>query len=304
MSKIEKAKPEITLDTFYRAIRTYDRPTVLYLMQHGILKEIPEDEKTAAYHQLVALQNMEIMQAIAKHESILNPEIFVNQSETSQSKVFVNQCLSKFRKQFNFQDNTVCDTLFTLSCQCGCTGMLHTLIEQKKCLNRYPELGEYPLDILKTIKSVPDETLSDDALVSLYFATATTSDCEKKLEYLDANGFDLFIKNTDGENVVNLLDARIKENRYPKNRHGSLLQIEDKKMLSKLNKILYEKTYPDETHTPSKSIIRYAIAIACIALVIVVICASSALKKNDVSGDTTTESISSDSTLDVTESDI
>lgn len=304
MSKIEKAKPEITLDTFYRAIRTYDRPTVLDLIQHGILKEIPEDEKAATYHQLVALQNMEIMQAIAKHESILNPDIFVNQSETSQSKVFVNQCLSKFRKQFAFQDDSVCDTLFTLSCQCGCINMLHTLIEKKKCQARYPELGGCPIDILKTIKSVPDETLSDNDLVSLYFSAATSSDSERKLEYLDANGFDLFIKNTDGENVVDLLDARIKENRYPKNRHGSLLQIEDKKMLSKLNKMHYEKTYPEEKHAPSKSIIRYAVAIACIALVIVVICASSALKKNDASGDTSTESISSDSTLDVTESDI
>ena len=304
MNKIEKAKPEITLDTFYRAIRTYDRPTVLYLIQHGILKEIPEDEKEAAYHQLVALQNMEIMQAVAKYESTLNPNIFVNQSETSQSKVFVNQCLSKFRKQFNFQDNTVCDTLFTLSCQCGCISMLHTLIEQKKCREHYPELGEYPLDILKTIKTVPDEILSDDDLVSLYFSAATTSDCEKKLEYLDANGFDLFIKNENKESVIDLLEARIKENRYPKNRHGSLLQIEDKKMLSKLNKMHYEKTYPEETHTPSKSIIRYAVAIACIALVIVIICTTSALKKNDASGDTSTESISSDSTLDVTESDI
>ena len=284
MSKVEKAKPEITLDTFYRALRTYDRPTVLYLIQQCILKEIPEDKKTAAYHQLVALQNMEIMQAIAKHESILNPEIFVNQSETSQSKVFVNQCLSKFRKQFAFQDDGVCDTLFTLSCQCGCISVLHSLIEKKKCQTRYPELGGYPIDILKTIKSVPNETLSDHDLVSLYFSAATSSDSERKLEYLDANGFDLFVKNANGENVVDLLDARIKENRYPKNRHGSLLQIEDKKMLSKLNKILYEKTYPDETHAPSKSIIRYAIAIACIALVIIVICTTSVLKKNDASG--------------------
>ena len=304
MSKIEKAKPEMTLDAFYRAIRTYDRPTVLYLIQHGILKEVPADEKSATYHQLVALQNMEIMQAVAKHETTLDPDIFVNQSETSQSKVFVNQCLSKFRKQFNYQDATVCDTLFTLSCQCGCTGMLHTLIEQKKCRERYPQLGGCPIDILKTIKSVSDETLSDDDLVSLYFATATSCDCEKKLDYLNGNGFDLFIKNSEGKSVIDLLDTRIKENRYPKNRHGSLLQIEDKKMLSKLNKMLYEKTYPEEKHAPSKNIVRYAIALACIALVIVVICATSALKRNDASGDSTTESISSDSTLDVTESDI
>lgn len=302
MGKNNKAKPEITLDAFYRAIRTYDRPTVLYLIQHNILKEVPEDEKAATYHQLVALQNMEVMQAIAKYETTLDPDIFVNQSDTSQTKVFINQCLSKFRKQFRLQDDSVCDTLFTLSCQCGCINMLHTLIEQKKCQARYPELGGCPIDILKTMKSVPSETLSDDDLVAFYFAAATSSDCEHKLDYLNTNGFDLFLKNSEDESVIDLLDARIKENRYPKNRHGSLLQIEDKKMLSKLNKMLYEKTYPDDKQAPSKNIVRYAIALACIALVVIVICAASSIsRKSDAAGDSTTENAS---ISDVTESDI
>jgi len=66
MGKNKKEKPELTLENLNRAIRTYQREEVLYLIQHGILKDIPEDEKTATYQQLVSLQNMEILQSVAR----------------------------------------------------------------------------------------------------------------------------------------------------------------------------------------------------------------------------------------------
>ena len=47
MGKNKKEKPELTLENLNRAIRTYQREEVLYLIQHGILKDIPEDDKTA-----------------------------------------------------------------------------------------------------------------------------------------------------------------------------------------------------------------------------------------------------------------
>lgn len=292
MNKNKKVKSEPTLDAFYRAIRTYDRDTVSDLMQHGILNEIPKEEKIPAYRQLVALQNMEIMHMLVKHEGTLDPEIFNKQSESSQSKVFINQCLSKFYKHFAFQDDKVCDTLFTLSCDCGCYAMLNTLVAQKKCQARYPELGSCPLDILKKLKPIPSENLSNDALVSFYFEVVTTNDCERKLEYLCENHFDIFVKNSTGKSVVDLLDARIKENRYPKNRHGSLLQIEDKKMLSKLNKLYCEKMYPEDSKPSNNQLLRYGIALSCIALLVIVICATASLKNNNASGASNTESVS------------
>ena len=302
MGKSKKEKPELTLESLNRAIRTYQRDDVLYLIQHGILKDIPEDEKLATYQQLVSLQNMEILQAVARQEASFDPEMFCNQSDSSQSKVFVNQCLTKFRKQFSLSDDNVCNTLFTLSCQCGCISMLHTLIEQKKAKERYPELAEFSLDALKTVKDIPAGTLSDTDLVQLYFFAATSADAEKKLDYLSANGFDLFLKNADGKTVMDQLQKHIAENKYPKNRHGSLMQIEDKKMLSKLNKMLYEKTHPAVKEKPDKKLIYAGVATLCVVLVIIVICVSSSTKKSDSNGSTSTEDVSSTET-DASETD-
>lgn len=302
MGKSKKEKPELTLESLNRAIRTYQRDDVLYLIQHGILKDLPADEKTATYQQLVSLQNMEILQAVARQEASLDPEMFCNQSDSSQSKVFVNQCLTKFRKQFTLSDDNVCNTLFTLSCQCGCISMLHTLIDQKKAKERYPELAEFSLDVLKTVKDIPAGTLSDTDLVQLYFFAAISADAEKKLDYLSANGFDLFLKNADGKTVMDQLQKHISENKYPKNRHGSLMQIEDKKMLSKLNKMLYEKTHPAVKEKPDKKLIYAGVATLCVVLVIIVICVSSSTKKSDSNGSTSTEDISSTET-DASETD-
>lgn len=57
MGKHKKEKPELTLENLNRAIRTYQ--------------------------QLASLQNMEILQSVAKQENFLDPEIFCNQSDSS-----------------------------------------------------------------------------------------------------------------------------------------------------------------------------------------------------------------------------
>ena len=57
MGKNKKEKPELTLENLNRAIRTYQ--------------------------QLVFLQNMEILQSVARQENFLDPEIFCNQSDSS-----------------------------------------------------------------------------------------------------------------------------------------------------------------------------------------------------------------------------
>ena len=267
MGKNKKEKPELTLENLNRAIRTYQ--------------------------QLASLQNMEILQSVARKENFLDPEIFCNQSDSSQSKVFVNQCLTKFRKQFLLQDDDVCNTLFTLACACGCISMLHILIEQKKVKERYPELAQYSLDVLKTVKEIPAGTMSGTDLVQLYFLAAISADCEKKLDYLSASGFDLYVKNASGKTVIDRLEERIKENKYSKNRRGSLMQIEDKKMLAKLTKALYEKTHPPVKEASSKKMIGCGLAIACMAVLAIAVCvASSSSKKSDNQNETTTENSS------------
>lgn len=55
--KNKKEKPKLTLENLNRAIRTYQ--------------------------QLVFLQNMEILQSVAKQENFLDPEIICNQSDSS-----------------------------------------------------------------------------------------------------------------------------------------------------------------------------------------------------------------------------
>lgn len=57
MGKNKKEKPELTLENLNRAIRTYQ--------------------------QLASLQNMELLQSVAKQDNFLDPEIVRNQSDSS-----------------------------------------------------------------------------------------------------------------------------------------------------------------------------------------------------------------------------
>ena len=75
MGKNKKEKPELTLENLNRAIRTYQ--------------------------QLASLQNMEILQSVAKQENFLDPEIFCNQSDSSVIKNVWGFVLCKILRRFS-----------------------------------------------------------------------------------------------------------------------------------------------------------------------------------------------------------
>lgn len=301
MKKTTDQKPEFTLDALSEAIRTYSREDVSYLLQKGILKEIPQTDKMHYYRQLASLQSPDIISAIARHENYLDPKIFLEQSASSQWKSFVGQCLTKFHKHFQYDDREVCDTLFTLSLQCGVSSMLNTLLEKKKCKDRYPEIGSCSLEMLKELRKFSPDTLPSDDLVQFYLTAATTQEHEKKIDYLDKNGFDLFVTDTTGKTVIDYLNERIASGRYEKNRHGSLLQIEDKKMYGKLKAMKEEKEHPSSRKLSTKTL-ACIIASVCVVAALILIAVIPNLKKSSASSTVTdTETGSSDNTAVSTE---
>lgn len=302
MKKTTDQKPEFTLDALSEAIRTYSREDVSYLLQKGILKEIPETDKMHYHRQLVSLQSLDIVSTIARQEDHLDPKIFLEQSVSSQWKSFVGQCLTKFHKHFQYDDREVCDTLFTLSLQCGVSSMLNTLLEKGKCKDRYPEIGSCSLEMLKELRKFSPDTIHNDDLVQFYLIAATTQEHEKKLDYLNKKGFDFFVKDSTGKTVIDYLNERITSGRYEKNRHGSLLQVEDKKMYGKLKAMKEEKEHPASSKKLSTKTLACVIASVCVVAALILIAVIPNLKKSSDSNTVTdTETSASNNTADSTE---
>ena len=306
MGKSNKSTPELTLEALTQAIRAYRREDVAYLLQKGILKEIPESEKISVYRELVSLQNPDIISAIAKQETHLPPEIFDDPSRSSQSKSFVCQCFTKFRKQFNYESTAVCNQLFTISCECGCTGMINYLIEKGKAKDRYHELGGCSLDTLKQTKKLTYDLMPADELVQFYLAAFTTAEREAKFTYLTAHGFDLFIKDHDGKNILFYLKERISSGKYPKNRHGSLLQTEDRNIYEKLKKLKSDLENPSPAKETSKKKLALIISAVCVIVLIIAIAIASEWKgksTSDNTGEAETSTSEPSQTSDTSETD-
>lgn len=298
----KKEKPELTFDALKEAIRTYSRTDVAYLIQKGILKEIPESEKLSVYQSLASLQSLDIMAAIAKEEAHLNPQIFAEQTASSQWKSFVCQCFQKFHKQFVYDDRAVCDTLFTLALQCGSASMLQTLMEKGKVKDRYPEIGSCSLEMLKQFKKLTPDALPNNDLVQFYLSAATTPEHEQKLDYLSKKGFDLFITDASGKTVLDYLKERISGGNYEKNRHGTLLQLEDKNTYTKLKKMKEAKEHPTEKEKLSPKTLGIIIASACIVVILIALAVAPNLKKSSSSNHTDATETSSAASSDTSSS--
>lgn len=298
MAKNQNKLPDVTPEALREAIRTYRRDNVSYLLKKNVLKQIPDADKRDIYRSLVALQSIEIMRAVAKEEVYLDPEIFFIDSDSSQSKNFIKACLVKYRRKFRYADDAVCDTLFTLAGECSCAEMARLLIHQGKVKNRYAELGCFSPDMLRLIREIAPESVPNDTFVKIYFFAATTSGHEEKMDFLISSGFNLFLKDESGKTVLDYLNERISGGKYPKNRQGSHLLIEDKKMAARLAKLLEKQNSEQAANPFSDRKVRIAVIAAC---VLVVAAVAALWYASSDGGDTADETVSTEEILSTEE---
>ena len=152
-------------------------------------------------------------------------------------------------------------------------------------------------DIIKLIKKVKPEEVSSDAVVSLYAEAAVAPNADEKLKALYQAGFDVHSKNADGKEASEVLEKKINETHYPKNKSGEIKHKKDLSSLShlkNLDKREAKRVEEEELHkkdTNKKIVFWCVLAAVCIGALVLVGVLTGSFKEDEEASDINTDLI-------------
>ena len=250
-----------------KLIQEYRREEIREQLKKGILKEIPEEEKMRTLQNLIALRDVQIVKILSKELDTFNPQILDIDCSSWQNRDFIADVLNKYSKKFDWKNDGVCEELFDLACRVTHPATAERIIRQKKAVSQYYRLAAGADDLFELLKAVKPSELAVEQRLDIMLEAATAEKGAERLRQLEEWGYDLKEKNAEGDTVNTLLEKKIKNARYAKNRSGELQRKKDRNALNRLRSIQNSKQEEEESSpgiSPRKRLI----------IVVLIICAA------------------------------
>lgn len=274
-----------------KLIREYKREEIRTYLKKGILKELSGEEKGPLLQELVALRDMQIVKILSKELDTFNPDMLDIDCSNWQNRNFISEILDKYPKKFDWTDDQVCEKLFDFACRVTHPGTAERIIRKKKAVSRYYRLAGGADDLFALLKEVKPSELTVEQRLDIILEASTTEQEVERLMQLEEWGYDLKEKNAHGATVNILLEEKIRNTHYPKNRSGELQRKKDRNALNRLNSIQNPRPEAEEEKksglSPRKKLI-IVVLIICAALVVGSLCHYA--MRNSGSTDSGTES--------------
>ena len=257
-----------------KLIQEYRREEIRAQLKKGIMKEIPEEEKIRTLQDLVALRDPQIIKILSRELDTFDPQILDIDCSSWQNRDFIADILDKYPKKFDWNNDQVCEALFDLACRVTHPAAAERVIRQKKAVSQYYRLAGGADDLFALLKGVKPSELTVEQRLDIILEAATAENEVERLQQLETWGYDLKEKNSEGATVNALLEEKIKNTRYPKNRSGELQRKKDRNALSRLQSIQNPKQEEAENSSgmsPKKRLI-IVVLIICAAVVVGSLC--------------------------------
>lgn len=283
----------VSLASLKQAIKSRDREQLIRQLKEGALEETPAEEKIQLCQNVIALRDMRAADQLVKSLGTLTPDMVQIDFRNWKNREFVSKFLEKYKNKFDWKDEQTCEALFETACEVENVEIVGQCIRQKKAIFCYPRLGRESQELFDLISNVKQDDLNSDLIVELFFYAAQTQDGTERLQRLQSMGYDLYETNSDGKRVSDLLSAKIRSGKYPKNKSGEILRGQDKNVLQFLERNARE---PEPEEKPKwKKFLPIGIIAAAIILIAAGVFAWQR-SRSDTDSDTNTESTGTEST--------
>ena len=260
-----------------KLIREYKREEIRTYLKKGILKELSGEEKDRILLELVSLRDSQIMKILSKELKTFDPQMLDIDCSNWQNRNFIIEILNKYSGKFDWTDSQVCEKLFDLACRVTHPGTVERLIRQKEALSRYYKLAGSADDLFILLKNIKPSGLTAEQRLDIILEAATSEQGTERLRQLAEWGYDLKERNAEGVTISVLLEEKIRNTRYAKNRSGELQKKKDKNALSYLYSIQNpqpekgeENEKPDGASSQKRLIL--IVLLICVALVAGYLC--------------------------------
>jgi len=250
-------------------MKRHNRDAVVNLLKDGAFEQIVEEEMMQMCAELIALRDKEIVAVLAKKIDKFEPEMLKLDLDNWNNREFVNYILDKYNKKIDWNDEMVCDEMFEIACKADNVKTVRFLIKQRRAFSKYDQMGSASDAIFRLITLVNPNELENEQIVNLIVQTAISGKEEERLHILRERGFELKTKNGKEQTAADVLEERIQNAKYAKNKSGELQKKKEKNALQYLIKVQNGFVKKEEDPLPKKKVV-IGIAVAIVALAVVI----------------------------------
>ena len=266
-------------------IQKNHKSEVVNLLKDGAYEQITEEERLTFCVELMNLRDKDIVAFLAKNLKQFEPEMFAMDLDNWNNREFVNFVLDKYSKKFDWNDDRVCNMMFEVACKSGSVKTVRYLIKQRRAFSKYAQMGKASDDIFELTSLIRPDELENEYIVDMIVQAALSGREVDRLQKLESCGFDFKLKNGREQTAVEVLEERIENTKYAKNKTGELQKQKDKKVLAYLEKMQSGLIKPEVQSTSKKKWIAFIAAGAILLAIVIAIFASPEKEEKDYNTD-------------------
>ena len=215
--------------------------------------------------QAMFLRDKAAVDTLAQEIEWFEPEMLALDFQNWNNRNFVCYIIDKYDKKFNWKEEAVCEAMFDIACELEDKKLIGRLMKQKKAISKYALLAGKNDDLFKLASKIKVEELENDAIVEFIVQAAMSEKAGERLAILKDKGFVPTSKTNAGQTAAEVLAERLSNEKYDKNRSGSVKRQSDKNALQYLER--WEAGLIKEEKKPFPWNIVLPVALAVVVLV-------------------------------------
>jgi len=219
------------------AVENGNNQLVEELLKKNALKCAPEEMKRALYINLVSMKKMYYVDCIVKREKVLEAAI-IPEPGSYADRQFLKAALRKYAGKLVMGNENEASRMMKLAVLCDDQKLVKTILKKQDSYAGLEYLVGGSDDMFKLFLKMSGKIKEEDRPEILMYAYMAPEGEERLDKLIKKRSWKLTFRDEKGADVVDLMEEKIENLRYPNNKSGYLVKQTYQKKLRKLHKKL------------------------------------------------------------------
>jgi len=222
-------------EAFRESVKSGSRGVIGVMICRGILKCVPDDEKTMLYSDLASFKDMNYIDQIVKEEHELDSRI-VPEIRNYMDRKFVQALLGKYKRKLTMRDEKESARMVRTAVLCDDRRLAKTILKKQAEPSGLGYLAEGSDDMFHLLLKMSGKVRPEERAEILTYVYMGPDGDDRLEQLMKKTSWRLTFRNEEGKDVCDIMENKIESIRYPNNKSGYLARQTYHKKLQKLQK--------------------------------------------------------------------
>lgn|GEM_PF-1937237 len=220
---------------FREAVKNGSRSVIGVMICRGILRCVPDDEKTLLYSDLASFKDMNYIDQIVKEEHVLDSRI-IPEIRNYMDKKFVQVVLVRYKRRLDINDERESARMIRMAVLCDDRRLARAILKKQPSPSGLGYLAEGSDDMFHLLLKMSGKVRPEERAEILTYVYMGPDGDDRLEQLMKKTSWRLTFRDEEGKDVCDIMENKIESIRYPNNKSGYLARQTYHKKLQKLQK--------------------------------------------------------------------